>query len=97
MGIPNTSRRHLLDSPFYRPNLLLNHVIEWMGVKNDSAMAEKLGVSHALISKARKRVLPIGDALLEKINKVTGKPMDELRRLSGVYPLQEQHNNGEEA
>lgn len=48
-------------------------------VRNDSALARKLGQAPALISKIRHKKLPVGAAILIAMHEETGLPTKTLR------------------
>ena len=74
---------NLLNSPHYDPNHLLNMLRERLQLKNDAALCRLLGVQPPLISKIRRRRLPVGAAMLLRMHEETGLSVKELRALMG--------------
>ncbi len=81
---PKPFSNNLLEIPTYDPANLLNAIKQKYELKNDAALSSHLAVSAPVISKVRRRHLPVSDALLIRIHDVTEMPIKELRRLMGV-------------
>lgn len=68
---------------------LLDHVKKTLDVKRDNHLAEKLGVSHAVISQLRNDpTRSVGPALILKIHEVAGIPVSVIRTLGGLNKKQ---------
>lgn len=67
----------------YDPNNLLDSVLKKMDLRNDAAMSRLLNVAAPIISKVRRRHIPIGGALLIRMHEATGLSIAELRKLMG--------------
>lgn len=67
----------------YDPNKLFNALIKHLAVRNDAALAKKLGISSLIISKIRQLIQPVSGTLLILIHEKTGFSLSELRRLMG--------------
>lgn len=64
---------------------LLDHVKTVLGVKRDNHLADKLGVSHAVISQLRnKPEQSVGPALILHIHDATGIPVSTIRELGNL-------------
>jgi hypothetical protein len=67
----------------YNPNKLLDALAERLHVNSDVALARTLHVTKTIVKKIRQRTLPVGGALLMRMNEVSSIDIDELRRLMG--------------
>lgn len=63
----------------YDPNGLLDEVSDMLNVKNDAALSRALGVTPAIISKARHHVQRIGPSLLVKCHEAAGISFPAIR------------------
>lgn len=75
-----------LNNPNYKPNHLLNTLLEKLGAKNDAALAEVLGVSHATISQVRNRRRTVGPGILLVMSEASHLAVGQLRQLMGLEP-----------
>lgn len=73
-----------LTHPAYSPNVLLNRVMEMIGVEKDAELADRIDIRADEISKVRCKRMSIGDSMLLKLHDLTGLPAKELRRWMGV-------------
>jgi hypothetical protein len=84
---PSTSRqrRTLTPSPCIEaePSILLDALIEHLGVRNDAALSRALYLSAPMISKLRSKSLPVSATVLVRMHDVTGLGIRELRALMG--------------
>jgi hypothetical protein len=69
--------------PCYNPDNLLDVLRANLSLKNDAALARVLEVNPLVISKIRRRHLPVGGALLIRIHEVTALNISDLRFLMG--------------
>jgi hypothetical protein len=67
----------------YDPNKLFNTLIKHLAVRNDVALAKKLGISSLVISKVRQFTQPVSGTLLILIHEKTGFSLSELRGFMG--------------
>lgn len=67
----------------YRPNYLMDALIERMALKNDAALSKALEVAPPIISKVRHRRLPVSSSLLIRMHEVTELSIRDLRYLLG--------------
>ena len=67
----------------YEPENLLDAIIKYLGIRNDAALSRRLEVAPPIISKIRRRKLPIGAALLIRIHEETGWTIKEIRLKMG--------------
>lgn len=67
----------------YDPNKLLNALINHLALRNDTALAKKLGISALIVSKIRQLTQPVSGTLLILIHERTGFSFSELRRFMG--------------
>ncbi len=67
----------------YDPNKLFNALILHLALRNDAALAKKLGISSLIISKIRQLTQPVSGTLLILIHEKTGFSFSELRKLMG--------------
>lgn len=67
----------------FQPNHLLDSLITIIGVKNDAALSQALGISPPIVSKIRHNRLSVSAALLLRIHDVTRLSVRELRDLMG--------------
>lgn len=63
------------------PDRLLDTVMDYLNLKNDAALCRVLGVAPPMISKIRRRGLPLGPAVLLRLLEATGLSIRELFRL----------------
>jgi len=75
---------NLLENATYDPGNLFNAIKTKFQLKNDAALSGKLAVSAPVISKVRRKKMPISDALLVRMHDVTGMQISEIRQLMGV-------------
>lgn len=59
---------------------MLDMLMEYCGLQYDSALARALGVAPPVISKIRRRRLPIGPALRVRILKITDASISDLQK-----------------
>ncbi|WP_426162370.1 helix-turn-helix domain-containing protein [Pseudoduganella sp. R-34] len=69
----------------YNPDMLLDTVKFWLGLRYDAALADRLQVTRTTISKIRHRHCPVSSELLLRIHEMTGLPLRELRFLGGDF------------
>jgi transcriptional regulator with XRE-family HTH domain len=67
----------------YSPNYLPDFVIARLDLKNDAALARKLGITPPALSRIRHGKFPIGATLLIAMHEETGMKVRELRSLMG--------------
>src|SRR5438552_81926 len=67
----------------YDPNHLLDQLIDKLQLKNDAALSRALEVAPPVISKIRRRRLPVGASLLIRMHEVSELTIGELRALMG--------------
>lgn len=67
----------------YDPNKLLNALIKHLSLRNDAALAKKLGISSLIINKIRQLTQPVSGTILILIHERTGFSFSELRRFMG--------------
>ena len=67
----------------YNPNKLFNTLIKHLALRNDVALAKKLGISSLVISKVRQFTQPVSGTLLILIHEKTGFSFSELRGFMG--------------
>lgn len=67
----------------YDPNKLFNALIKHLALRNDVALAKKLGISALIINKIRQLTQPVSGTLLILIHEKTGFSLSELRRFMG--------------
>ena len=71
------------DTANIQPLVMLAHVKEQLGAKNDKELADMLGVARPTLSKLRHRKISVGAALLLAIHDTSGLSIKELKRLMG--------------
>jgi plasmid maintenance system antidote protein VapI len=74
----------ILKSAGYRPDAVLDAVIEKMGLKNDAALARILEVAPPVVSKIRHHRVAIGAAMLIYLHEASGMSIKELKTLAGM-------------
>lgn len=74
----------VITSDAYDPGALLDHVMSKLGLKNDAALAVKLGVPAPVICKTRKRVLAVGPAMMIRIHDAAQMTINEIRAFLGM-------------
>lgn len=74
-----------LSNPHYSPEILLDTVMRFLGLKYDRHLARRLGVQPPQICKIRKRRLLVTPAILISMHEETGLGLRELRALMGDY------------
>lgn len=67
----------------YDPNKLFDALIKHLALRNDVALAKKLGISSLIISKIRQFTQPVSGTLLILMHEKTGFSFSELRRFMG--------------
>ncbi len=67
----------------YDPNTLIDFVINNLQLKNDAALADRLGVAPPVISKVRFFKIALGPSLLVRMHEETNITVKELRALMG--------------
>ena len=67
----------------YKPDVLLDAIIAQLGIRNDAALSRRLEVAPPVISKIRKKTLPIGANLLIRIHEETGWTIKDIRSKMG--------------
>lgn len=67
----------------YDPNKLFNALIKHLSLRNDAALAKKLGISSLIINKIRQLTQPVSGTILILIHEKTGFSFSELRRFMG--------------
>lgn len=71
------------DQGEYTPHNLLDKLLQLGRLKNDAALARKLGVAPPVISKIRNLRLPVGDSVMIRIHEEFGLSVKEMRELMG--------------
>ncbi len=72
------------ELPFtYRPDLLVDQLINRLGVRTCSGLARRLAVSPSMISKVRNARSPVTAELLLLMHDASGIPIRELRLMMG--------------
>ncbi len=72
------------ELPFtYRPDLLVDQLINRLGVRTCSGLARRLAVSPSMISKVRNARSPVTAELLLLMHDASGIPIRELRSMMG--------------
>lgn len=64
----------------YKSGQLLDKLIEFMALKNDAALARKLGVLPPVISNIRHERLPFGPTMILKAHEESGVPVSIIRK-----------------
>jgi plasmid maintenance system antidote protein VapI len=67
----------------YDPNLLLDGLLQKLGLKNDAALAGFLSVNRAVISRLRRRRAQVTSGVFIRMHDVTGLSIRELRSMMG--------------
>jgi len=65
--------------PMTNNPVLLNHIMQISGAKNDAAVARLLEVQPPVVSKIRARRLSFGPTLIIKTHEVTGMPIADIK------------------
>lgn len=78
-----------MDAVSYKPTNFLGKVVEKLGVKNDTALADVLGVDHTMFYHIRARRLRITPCLMLRIHDLTGWTIAEMRQMSGIPSTQD--------
>lgn len=68
---------------YTKENILLDVIIEQLGLKNDAALARLLEVSPPVVSKIRSSVTPIGPWLVIRIHEVSRMSVREIKAVLG--------------
>jgi hypothetical protein len=79
-------KRERMTSETYRPAALIDFALDRLHLRNDSALAQFLGISPATISKIRNRVMPMGDSLLVDLSEAMDMPTKHLKAIAGILP-----------
>ena len=66
------------------PAYLLDQLIARFGLKNDAELSRRLEVAPPVISKIRRRRMPIGDSMLLNMHETFGLAVSDLRVLGAV-------------
>ncbi|WP_426162432.1 helix-turn-helix domain-containing protein [Pseudoduganella sp. R-34] len=75
--------KYRTENPDFNPNLLLDTMKEWLGVRTDCRLAQRLAVGGPSISKLRHGRVPVSADLLVSMHEETGLSIRELRLLAG--------------
>ena len=81
----DTSHHSTNDLFRYDPNNLLDHVKRKLGYRSDAKLSFSLAVAPPVISKIRKRKLPVGHMILIRLHEITGISIKDLRALMGDH------------
>jgi hypothetical protein len=88
-----SSTESRIDFPGYHPEAMLQRLGAELKLESDLQIAQRLDVDPALISRVRRKRLPIGGVLLVRIHEITGWPTREIRLMYGdrrqVFRLRE--------
>ena len=79
----STAAADTSSQPFYNPGVMLNAVLDQLGLKNDAALCRSLKIAPPVISKVRNHRLPVGAALLIRLHEISGLTIQDLRWLMG--------------
>lgn len=75
---------NLLEMETYNPAALFDALMDRLHVRNDSALAKKIGVTPPVISKMRNKKVQITATLLVQLHDITGESLDALRTMAGI-------------
>jgi hypothetical protein len=64
-------------------NALLDHLVNYFSLKNDAALAKRLGIDSPVICKLRKGT-PLGAIYVLRINEAFQLPIEEIKTLAGI-------------
>jgi hypothetical protein len=73
-----------LKNPNYKPANLLDTLLKKLALKNDAQLAAELGTDACRISRFRHAALPIGDAVLIRMNELAGMAIGDMREMMGL-------------
>jgi hypothetical protein len=73
-----------LDNPSYKPNALMNRVLEMMNFESDNQLAKALHCHRSQICGVRSKRIGISAKLLLALHDLTGLPAKELRKWGGM-------------
>lgn len=76
-------QKTLIKLSSYSPATLLNRLQSTMDLKNDAALARKLEVTPAVVSRIRNKKAPVSARFLLEIHDATDIAISELRRMMG--------------
>ncbi len=68
----------------YQPAVLLDRLLNLLRLKNDAALAHRLGVDAPVISKVRHGKLPVGPGLLISMQEESGLSIGDMREMIGL-------------
>ena len=83
-----------VDNPTYTPNRLLDHVMEALGVTNDSQLGLVLDFQTAQLCRVRSRKEMVSATLIVSILDCTNFSIKDVRRLAGL-PMSQRKRKGE--
>lgn len=63
------------------PHPLLDEIKSGAGIETDAELSRQLGVTHASLSKMRRRHLEIGSSFILRAHEVFGLPVARIREL----------------
>lgn len=75
--------QHLPKLSTYDPNVLLNAIIDRLGLKDDNALARQIRLTLSLINNIRAGKTPVTATLMLMLHHASGISIDDLRRLAG--------------
>ncbi|MQA40741.1 helix-turn-helix domain-containing protein [Rugamonas aquatica] len=81
------------EHPQYNPDVLLDTIKDRLGLKNDAALAKRLGIAAPIISKIRHRRQEVSSDVLISMHEETKLSIRDLRFLSGDF----RHHTGRSA
>jgi len=65
------------------PGALLDHLLTYLDVKNDAALARELEIAAPAVSKLRHGRIPVGPTTLIRMHEASGISIKQLRELMG--------------
>ncbi len=75
---------NFLHNETYKPGALFDDVMNMKGLRNDTQLANALGLGAPTICKMRKKHTQITADLLIRMHDVTGRTLDDLRTVAGI-------------
>lgn len=73
-----------LKNPCYKPDHLLDVLLDKLDLKNDAALACELGVAATQICTLRNKRRPLGPTLLVAMSEAVDLSIGQLRNLAGL-------------
>lgn len=84
MSSKKSRKTNLLTNPSYKPNNLIDYLIEENGLKSDVNLVRRIDMTAPYISKVRHMKLPISNGFLVRAHLAFGVPIRDMICMAGM-------------